>query len=183
MELRTREELELLESIEIMIGPRRWAIIDKEDYDRVMEFSHYWNGKGYVSSSTRDDEGVKRTILLHRFIMNAKDDEQVDHWDHNKRNCRKSNLRRCSPSQNQGNRGNSGGVSKYKGVSYRKHIKKWTAFIATGNGKRTLGVFVEEKDAAIAYDKAAREYFGEFAWVNFPLEGETNNKTIKQFNN
>jgi hypothetical protein len=34
--------------------------------------------------------------------------------------------------------------------------------------KRHLGTFLNEKDAALAYDQAAREYHGDKAKLNFP---------------
>ena len=42
-----------------------------------------------------------------------------------------------------------------------------------GNGKRkNLGYFLNESEAAQAYDNAARELFGDFAALNFPKTGE-----------
>jgi len=56
--------------------------------------------------------------------------------------------------------------SKFKGVSWYKKNKKWEAYIKLGCKKVRLGYFNDEISAAIAYNKAAIEYFGEFARIN-----------------
>lgn len=58
----------------------------------------------------------------------------------------------------------------YKGVTWHKGVGKWQAVIALNRERFYLGVFVEERDAALVYDARARELFGEFAYVNFPDE-------------
>jgi hypothetical protein len=52
-------------------------------------------------------------------------------------------------------------VHKYKGVTFCKTTKKWRAQL---NGH--LGRFNTIEEAAIAYNTAATEYFGEFAHLN-----------------
>lgn len=56
-----------------------------------------------------------------------------------------------------------------------RNAGKWEAGIAAGekraNGKRKrvyLGLFDDPKEAALAYDAAAREHFKDFASLNFP---------------
>ena len=58
--------------------------------------------------------------------------------------------------------------SKYKGFHWNKRNKKWAAQITCDHKRHHLGYFVDEIDAAKAYDKAARKYHGEFAQPNFP---------------
>jgi AP2-like factor, euAP2 lineage len=58
--------------------------------------------------------------------------------------------------------------TNYKGVIYIKNktMDKWRACIKI-NGKRiSLGRYLTEKEAAIAYNKKAIELFGEFACLN-----------------
>ena len=62
-----------------------------------------------------------------------------------------------------------GSASKYKGVSFDKHGNKWIVSISRDGIRHKVGRFKTEKDAAIAYDNAAKKYFGEFAYLNFPL--------------
>jgi hypothetical protein len=64
-------------------------------------------------------------------------------------------------------------TSRYKGVSLHPHTKRWVAKICVSGTDRRLGAFDDERDAAEAYDAAAREHFGEFACVNFPRPGES----------
>jgi hypothetical protein len=59
------------------------------------------------------------------------------------------------------------------GVSWFSRDKKWKAAIRVDAGEggsqlRHLGWFVNEVDAALAYDQAAREYLGNKAQLNFP---------------
>jgi hypothetical protein len=61
--------------------------------------------------------------------------------------------------------------SQYKGVSWNRLNKNWRSCIKTGGKQIPLGSFLDEKMAALAYDVAAREIFGEFANFNFPNIG------------
>lgn len=58
--------------------------------------------------------------------------------------------------------------SGFKGVSECKG--RFRAHIGLGEGNVLLGYWETAKEAALAYDKAALEYFGEFAVLNFPAE-------------
>ena len=70
-------------------------------------------------------------------------------------------------------------ISKYKGVSTTggKKYRYWRASLSCGGKKRIWGKqfpFTErgEKDAARAYDKAAKELFGEHALTNQEYFGD-----------
>ncbi len=66
--------------------------------------------------------------------------------------------------QRRNTRGKAGGTSKHKGVAlwkglYRVNIQHF--------GKQTyLGSFDKEKDAALAYNVAAKKHFGRSAYIN-----------------
>jgi len=93
----------------------------------------------------------------------------VDHIDRNGLNNRRSNLRLCSAAQNACNSGSArGSSSKYKGVCWNKREGKWVASIRFKNKLHLMGYFTDEIAAAKAYDKSASEFFGEFAYLNFP---------------
>lgn len=138
-------------------------IFDKEDYDLIISYSWYIGKRGYVTSSSNK---VKHT-MLHRLLLKTNNkDEIVDHINHNILDNRKSNLRICNKSQNNGNQIKTRGTSKYKGVSWIKVKNKWLSQISHLNKHYFLGYFNNEKDAAIAYNNKATEFFKEFAYLN-----------------
>ncbi len=143
------------------------AIVDAADYQWLSMYK--WNASEsknafYARNSKR------RRIYMHRFIMNAPPDKVVDHKDHNGLNNRRSNLRICSSAENLRNRRPNKKTSRYKGVHWCKESRIWKAVIKFRGKKQNLGQFDNEIDAARAYDKAARQLFKEFAYLNFPEE-------------
>jgi len=116
--------------------------------------------------AVRADGNTKTS--MHREIMNAPKGLDVDHIDGNGLNNRKSNLRLCTHAENVHNsRPMRNGSSKYKGVCWHKTYKKWYSSIGKTGKRFYLGRFDNEIDAALAYDKKAKELFGEFAYLNF----------------
>ena len=91
---------------------------------------------------------------------------EVDHRDRNKLNNKLENLRLATRTQNNGNRDTTYGTSQFKGVYFDKQTGKWRAEIRYQKKRKRLGRFLNELDAAKAYDRAAKELFGEFAKCN-----------------
>ncbi len=58
-------------------------------------------------------------------------------------------------------------TSKYKGVSWHAKTFKWRAQITCPGRNPHIGMFSTEEEAARAYDSKAKEFFGEFAHINF----------------
>jgi hypothetical protein len=59
-------------------------------------------------------------------------------------------------------------TSQFKGVSWDKYHQKWRATIHIDNRQTEIGRYDNEIEAAKAYDRAARQFFGALAYVNFP---------------
>jgi hypothetical protein len=112
---------------------------------------------------------------MHREIMGVTDPEiLVDHRDGDGLNNQDDNLRICNDAQNGHNRGKQKrNTSGYKGVTWNKNKGKYQAQIMVNRRYRYLGLFDDPADGARAYDRAARELQGSFAWLNFPEEHET----------
>lgn len=97
----------------------------------------------------------------------------LDHINRIKDDNRIENLRIATRSQNIANSSiRKNCKSKYKGVIF--NCNKWQARISVDNKRISLGYFIKETDAALAYNKAALEYFREFANLNI-IEKEINN--------
>lgn len=89
---------------------------------------------------------------------------KLDHVNCDPTDNRFSNLRLATDRQNAGNRKiNKNNKSGIKGVHWHKYNRKWVAKIGINGKRKTLGNFDRKEDAAKAYRKAAKEYFGDFA--------------------
>lgn len=146
------------------------ALVDDSDYVAVSEFK--WRAqKGgrsfYAARSLPRVLGKAPTLLLHQFLVPSS--EQVDHRDGNGLNNQRENLRPATAVQNAQSfrRKKAETTSRFRGVNWDSPRRKWAAFIRVNGKNLFLGRFGVEEQAARAYDKAAREHFGEFASPNF----------------
>jgi hypothetical protein len=105
-------------------------------------------------------------IYMHRQIMKAPRNRQVDHKDCDTLNNHRDNLRFATRRQNRANISSRRGTSRFVGV-YR-HKDKWLAQIVHRGRRYYLGLFEDEVEAAKARDRKAWELHGEFAYLNFP---------------
>ena len=156
---------------EIPLTQGKITLVDDEDYEYLMQWKWYAEKtkSGFMAvrhSSTK--HGIRNTILMHRLIMRCPKNMQVDHIHHDELDNRKNELRICTNRQNCHNRIPTRGLpSPFKGVYWDTSCRRWRSRI-TINGKLTyIGIFVNEIDAARAYDKKAKEHFGNFAYLNF----------------
>ncbi len=125
--------------------------------------------RGSVYYSYRGQDGKTQNTWLAEFVMGKSSLGEWDHKNGNGHDNSYDNLRPCTRSQNMANSGKRvNNTSGFKGVSWHPQAKKWRAYIKVNGRQISLGLFDLKEDAAKAYDKAAKKYFGEFAVLNFP---------------
>ncbi|KAB0579165.1 endonuclease [Ideonella dechloratans] len=151
--------------------PDTHAMVDDADFEALNQWK--WSaekrsGTFYAIRCVRGPGGKKTTVRMHRQIVG--EGVEVDHADGNGLNNQRENLRSCSVAENQQNRKRARGTSQYKGVMWDRFHNRWKAKIIVNGERINLGSFMSEEDAALQYDAAAKEHFGEFASLNFPGE-------------
>jgi hypothetical protein len=155
-------------------------LIDDEDYERLKNYRVYehftTSGKTYFYVAKGYN---KAKCALHRFIVNAPFDTMVDHINGDSCDHRRSNLRFCTQQQNMWNKSVVRSSSGFKGVARKNKCKGRNAgrkvrFYANlnYNGQHVKKYASGKIGAALKYDCLARDYFGEFACVNFPQNAE-----------
>lgn len=155
----------------VPVGQFYFALVDQADFERVIH--HGWSARITEHNVYATTRIAGRQVLLHRFVLNAEPSTLVDHRNRIGLDCRKTNLRLATAGENAFNRKRDvRNTSGYKGVSFHAQAKKWRALIKVGDRWISLGLHHTAEAAALVYDAAAREHFGEFARLNFPKEGE-----------
>ena len=159
---------------ELILTKGQIAIVDDEDYQRIMIFKWSYHGGefGYAARGIHIDGKIQIIKLHHEIIGRPSKGYEVDHINGNRLDNRRCNLRFVTHQQNAFNAKKHRAVipgvnpSCYKGVNWRNDRYKWVSRI-TINGRRLyLGLFPTEREAALAYNQAATQYHGEFANLN-----------------
>lgn len=145
------------------------VLVDDEDFYLLEQYIWWVTKDDYVNCNQVNLYKKFKTKRLHRIILGLIDENIiVDHKDCNPLNNQKINLRICNRSQNGMNRNKqiNNLTSQYKGVSFRIERNKFRAYITLNKKTFNLGHFINEHDAAKAYNEAALKYHGEFARLN-----------------
>jgi len=160
---------------EIPLTQGKIALVDEEDYAFLSQF--HWTAikrpRGWHAFRMRKVMvNVWRPLYMHRVILGEPKGLLVDHRNGDGLDNRRHNLRSCTKSQNGQNRQNlqPNKSSRFLGVCKKRHNRWLVQIHPRINGttiKINVGSFVDEEDAARAYDEMALRYFGEFAALNF----------------
>lgn len=145
-----------------------FALVNGEDYERLNQWKwcavHLGKNNWYAIRNIGKVPN-RKMVLMHREILNVSNNKETDHKNGCGLDNRKQNLRICIHAENLRNqKPNSNHTSRYKGVGW--HRGKWRARIYFNCKCIYLGHFDNEVDAALAYNIAAKQYFGKFARLN-----------------
>lgn len=165
----------------------KFAIVDEEDYELISKFKwrahnvrkehgpDRWYALCTVHLGMISGKQVQSYIHLHRLIMHPPKGMDTDHIDRNGLNCRRSNMRICTRTQNnQSGHPHCNTSSQFKGVSWHRRSKRWVVHLTCNKRLVYNDSFVNEIEAAHAYDRAVIKYCDEFAYTNFPRKDYEN---------
>lgn len=163
---------------EILLNQGKVVIVDEADFQLLSQWNWWVDLRGYAYRTGRKSDGVlwRKNIRMHRQILGLTDPLVFcDHVNHNPLDNRRVNLRACTNSMNVANSRTSADSSTgYKGVRFDKRLKfkPWTARIVFNGREISLGYHPTKEQAALAYNKAAKRLFGEFANLNEVKEND-----------
>lgn len=134
---------------------------DNEDFWLIQHINWGIDNYGYVAGVI---EG--KNTRMHRLFLPLS--KQVDHINNIRYDNRRGNLRSVTNTQNQMNqlKCKTPKTSIYKGVSWSKERETWRVYIRANKKSIYLGSYNTEEEAALAYNKAASFFFGEYARLN-----------------
>lgn len=139
------------------------AIIDADLFDELSKIPWRRADSNHVAAWW-----LGKYIYMHRMVHKSAADIEVDHINRNPLDNRRSNLRDSNDQLNRANVEKPKGVhhSDFKGVTWHCRNNKWMATIVVNREHRHLGYFRSQIPAAFAYNRAAKEAFGEHACLN-----------------
>lgn len=153
-------------------GEGKFAIVDMDDFEKLNKYS-WCLDQGYAVRSKyigmKNGRGSNKRIWMHREIISIPKGKFTDHINGDRLDNRKVNLRIATRRENAMNKKVPiSNTSGYKGVTWNKQGKgSWGVWIQLDGKHKFLGNFSSKEQAAIIYDKHAKELFGKFARLNF----------------
>jgi len=147
-----------LKEVELTNGGK--VLVDDDDFDVLSRSQWFWSSPKKTKYAFR----LKDNIRMHRILLDAKENEIVDHVNGDGLDNRRANLRFVTPRQNAQNKRPK--IEGMKGVEYDKPTDMYRARIRKEGQKISLGYYRTAREAAVAYNGAAKSLFGEYAWTN-----------------
>lgn len=144
------------------------AVVCDCHIDSVVWYKWYCAADGYAVRDEYDQEtGKRKVVRMHRAVNDTPEGLLTDHINRDRLDNRCINLRTVSTSQNMRNSSpKSTNTSGYKGVTWDKKNKKWSVVITKDRKAVRVGRFSSLRQAALAYNHAAKNLFGDYAYQN-----------------
>lgn len=139
----------------------------------VWKVAKGWVKPGRIAGTVNGDNGYRYIklngvhYLEHRmvwlYVHGRLPEGEIDHINGDKKDNRIVNLRQCTRSQNEINKGLSRvNTSGCKGVSWHAQSKKWRARLKVNKKEVHLGTFENKSDAERAYKLFLQNTHGDF---------------------
>lgn len=122
-------------------------ILKQQEHNGYLSVNLFNNGKG--------KKHMVHKLIAASFLDDIISDLVVDHIDNNSLNNKVENLQLITQRENLSK--DKKGSSKYTGVSWHSQRKKWRSEIYVNGKSKHLGLFTDEYDAHLAYQKALKE--------------------------
>jgi len=136
------------------------ALVDDEDYRELNQYKWFADPTKktyYAKRTVRKNKDKRQSIYMHRQILGEiTKGFMTDHIDSNGLNNQKLNLRVVNNRENCYYK-STATSSIYPGVCWDKSNKRWRASIRINKVRKQLGSFIDEKEAAQAYQDAVIE--------------------------
>lgn len=149
-------------------------LFDKEDYYKIAPYTWGTDAYGYIVAHYRDSNGERKSIKMHRLVMDATDPEiHIDHIGHDLADNRKSQLRIATRNENMHNtKLSKSNTTGRTGVYYDKDRGRWRAAIRVNGKLIYLGLYDSFEEACKAREMAENTYFKEFKCNDDPSPDE-----------
>jgi len=144
------------------------AKVSDSKYEKVMTKKWCKDSNGYICSSEYlgrvNGKTVNSHTLLHRFVMDAKPGQMIDHKNGVKEDCQDENLRFATMSENLMNsKVRVDNLSGVKGIGFNKALQKYHARFKVMGKEYHVGYFKTLAEATISLDEARRKVLSDDA--------------------
>ena len=156
-----------------------YTLIDIEDLPLMNNFEGAWcasydpdhNGyyaKAVIRNGKRNGKTIYTSLTLHKYLMNPKHGNVIDHKDHDSLNNRRYNLREIKHNSNLEYRKsrNKNNKSGYRNVFWNNGAGKWEVSISKNYKRVFCAQFDDLAEAGAVAEQARKKYYGEYAGLN-----------------